>query len=148
MRLILTQEVVGLGDPGDIVEVKDGYGRNYLVPQGMAIAATRGAERQVAEIRRSREARVTRDLESAQEAERSLSDVVVRVPAKAGSSGRLFGAVTESSISKAITAAGGPTVDRRKVSIESPIRSLGRHRVTLRLHPDVTVALSVDVVAG
>ena len=148
MRLILTQEVSGLGDPGDIVEVKDGYGRNYLVPQGFAIAATRGAERQVAEIRRAREARVARDLEVAREAERSLADLVVRVPAKAGSSGRLFGAVTESTISKAIATAGGPSVDRRKVAIESPIRSLGRHQVTLQLHPDVTVPLSVDVVAG
>jgi large subunit ribosomal protein L9 len=148
MKLILTADVPNLGAPGDTVEVKDGYGRNFLVPQGMAIAATRGAEKQVANIRRAREARTVRDIGHANEIKQALQALTVSLPARAGEAGKLFGSVTTADIVAAISKAGGPKLDKRSVVIKHPIKSLGNHAVEVKVHGDVEVSLSVAVVAG
>ncbi|MGN6243675.1 MAG: 50S ribosomal protein L9 [Motilibacteraceae bacterium] len=148
MKLILTQEVAGLGAPGDVVEVKDGYGRNYLVPRGFGIRWTRGAESQVASIRRAREVRDIRDLSSAQAVKGQLEGLSVRLPVRAGQGGRLFGSVTVADIAGAVKAAGGPDVDKRRIEIGNPIKTLGSHSVSVRLHPEVAATVTVDVVAG
>ncbi|MFC6239365.1 50S ribosomal protein L9, partial [Longivirga aurantiaca] len=134
MKLILTQDVNGLGAPGDVVEVKDGYGRNYLLPRGLATAWTKGGEKQVAQIKRARDVREVRDLDSAQAIKSSLEGLKVKVPARAGDSGRLFGAITVGDVVSAVEAAGGPSVDKRKVTIVSPIKVLGSHKVEVRVH--------------
>ena len=148
MKLILTQDVPGLGAPGDAVEVADGYGRNYLVPQGLAIRATRGAEKQVATLRRAREVREVRDLTHAKELSTQLAALTVRLPARSGEGGRLFGSVTAGDVVKAVHAAGGPKLDRRLVSLPTPIKSLGAHTVSVKVHPDVEASIAVDVVAA
>ncbi|MDP9396121.1 MAG: 50S ribosomal protein L9 [Actinomycetota bacterium] len=148
MKLILTQEVTGLGAPGDVVEVKDGYGRNYLMPRGLAILWTRGAEKQIASIRKAREVREVRDLGQAKDIKAQLEGLRVRLPVRAGESGRLFGSVTVADIVDAVKAAGGPAIDKRRVEIGSPIKNLGPHRVNVRVHPDVQASLAVEVVAG
>src|ERR671938_141036 len=117
MKLILTQEVGGLGAPGDVVEVKDGYGRNYLVPRGYAIGWTRGAEKQIEGIRRARQARAIQDAGAAREAKAALEALTVRLPVRAGQAGRLFGSVTTSDIVEAVAAAGGPQLDRRTIQV-------------------------------
>jgi large subunit ribosomal protein L9 len=148
MKLILTQEVAGLGAPGDVVEVKDGYGRNYLVPRGAAIRWTRGAEKQVASIRRGRDVREIADLGSAQAAKGRLEGLQVTLPVKAGDSGRLFGSVTGADIVAAVAKAGGPEVDKRRIEIGSPIKTVGAHQVTVRLHPEVAATVSLDDVGA
>ncbi len=148
MKLILTQEVTGLGSPGDVVEVKDGYGRNYLVPRGLAIAWTKGGEKQVAAIRGARSAREVKSLEEAQQVRAALEGKKVTLPAKAGANGRLFGAVTTADVAEAVAKVGGPKVDRRKVELQQPIKSLGDYSVLVRLHPEVQAKVSVSVVAG
>ncbi len=148
MKLILTQEVASLGGPGDLVEVKDGYGRNYLVPRGLAILATRGAEKQVAQIRRAREVRDIRDLGQAREVAANLAALPVRLSVRAGAGGRLFGSVTAADVVAAVTSAGGPKLDRRRIELTEPIKSIGQHSVAVRLHPEVSAAITVDVVAA
>jgi large subunit ribosomal protein L9 len=148
MKLILTQEVAGLGAPGDVVEVKDGYGRNYLVPRGAAIRWTRGAEKQVSSIKRGRDVREIADLGSAQEAKGRLEGLQVTLPVKAGETGRLFGSVTGADIVAAVAKAGGPQVDKRRIEIGSPIKTVGAHQVTVRLHPEVAATVSLDVVGA
>lgn len=146
MKLILTQEVTGLGTPGDVVEVKDGYGRNYLMPRGLAIAATRGAEKQVATIRRAREVREVRDLGEAREVKGRLEGLSVRLTARTGTGGRLFGSVTAGDIAEAVSAAGGPKVDRRRIELSGPIKSTGTHQVSVRIHDEVIARVDVEVV--
>jgi len=146
MKLILTQEVTGLGGPGDLVEVKDGYGRNYLVPQGLAMLATRGAEKQIATIRRARAVRDVRDLGQARELAGQLAGLTVTLPTRAGTGGRLFGSVTASDVVDAVVAAGGPRLDRRRVELLAPIKSLGTHSVSVKVHADVEATLAVEVV--
>jgi large subunit ribosomal protein L9 len=148
MKLILTQEVTGLGAPGDVVEVKDGYGRNYLVPRGYAVAWTKGGEKQVAAIRGARSAREIKSLEEAQQLRASLERTTVTLPAKAGANGRLFGAITTAAVAEAVAKVGGPKVDRRKVELSQPIKSLGEYSVLVRLHPEVQAKVPVTVVAG
>ena len=148
MKLILTQEVTGLGGPGDLVEVKDGYGRNYLVPQGLAMLATKGAEKQISAIRRAREVREIRDLGQAQEVAGQLGALDVKLTSRAGQGGRLFGSVTAADVVDAVTAAGGPKLDKRRVELLSPIKSLGNHTVSVRLHPEVAAQLTVHVVSA
>jgi len=145
VRLILTQEVGNLGSPGDVVEVKDGYGRNYLVPRGLAIAWTRGGEKQMATIRRARDVREVRDLGSARQVADQLSQLQVRLPTRAGAGGRLFGSITAADVVQAVRSAGGPVLDRRKVEL-APIKSVGRHTVSVSIHPEVTAELTVEVV--
>ena len=148
MKIILTQEVTGLGTPGDVVEVKDGYGRNYLVPRGFAIAWTKGGEKQVEAIRKARSAREIKSLEEAQQVRAALEGRKVTLPAKAGANGRLFGAVTTADVAEAVAKVGGPKVDRRKVELQQPIKSLGDYSVLVRLHPEVQAKVAVSVVAG
>ena len=148
MKLILTQEVPGLGAPGDVVEVKDGYGRNYLIPQRFAILATRGAEKQVASIKRGREVREVRDLGSAREIANQLSALQVKLPVRAGDGGRLFGSVTTSDVVGAVSAAGGPSLDKRLIVLEAPIKTVGKHRVSVKVHPEVDATVDVEVVAA
>jgi large subunit ribosomal protein L9 len=145
-KLILTHEVTGLGAPGDVVEVKAGYARNYLLPRGLATAWTRGAAKQVDAIRRARQARQVATVEEAQALRERLESSPVVVSAKAGASGRLFGAITTSDIAAAVAAAGGPAIDRRKIEIAQPIKSLGEHQVQLRLHEALVARLDVQVV--
>ena len=145
-KIILTHEVSGLGAPGDVVEVKDGYARNYLFPRGLATAWTKGAAKQIEAIRRARKAREISSLDGAREIRDRLQAQPVVVPAKAGASGRLFGAVTTSDIAAAVAAAGGPTLDRRKIEIPQPIKALGDHQVQVRLHEDVAAQIDVRVV--
>jgi large subunit ribosomal protein L9 len=148
MKLILTKEVANLGSPGDIVEVKDGYGRNYLVPQGMAIAWTRGAEKQIGQIKRAREVREVRDHGHAEQLRRDLEGLKVTVPAKAGESGQLFGSVSTKDIAQAIKKAGGPDVDRQRIALDHVIKHVGIHQVTVRLHTDVSATVDVTVSAS
>ena len=148
MKLILTQDVSGLGAPGDVVEVAPGYGRNYLVPQGLAILATRGAEKQIATIRRAREVREVRDLGHAKEIQGQLAGLSVRLPARSGDGGRLFGSVTSSDVVEAVNKAGGPKLDRRLVTLAAPIKALGNHTVTVKVHPEVEATLTLEVVAA
>jgi large subunit ribosomal protein L9 len=145
MKLILTNEVTGLGEPGDVVEVKGGYGRNYLIPRGLAMRWTRGAEKQIDLIRRARSAREIRSQDDARAAAVTLSGLTVRIRVRAGAQGRLFGSVSSSDIADAVRAAGGPELDRRRIEIATPIRTVGHHQVTVRLHPEVTATLEVDV---
>ncbi|MEV0582494.1 50S ribosomal protein L9 [Nonomuraea sp. NPDC050310] len=148
MKLILTTEVSGLGAPGDVVEVKDGYGRNYLLPRGYAILWTRGGEKQIGSIKKARDAREIRDLGTAKEVAGQLGGLKVKLTTRAGDSGRLFGSVTTSDIADAVKQAGGPALDRRRIEIVNPIKSVGSHRISVKLHPEVSASLDVEVVAG
>ncbi|MER7459073.1 50S ribosomal protein L9 [Micromonospora sp. NPDC126480] len=145
MKIILTQEVSGLGSPGDIVEVKNGYGRNYLLPQGFAIAWTKGAEKQVTLIKRARSAREIRDLGHANEVKGQLEGLKVTLKARAGDGGRLFGSVTPTEVVEAVKAAGGPTLDRRRLELPGHIKSTGSYPVRIRLHPEVTATFDLSV---
>lgn len=150
MKLILTAAVDNLGVPGDIVEVKAGYGRNYLLPRGLAIVATRGAEKQIEGIRRAQEAREIRDLDHAREVKAKLDSLDnVSVAVKASESGKLFGSVTNADIADAVRKASGQAVDKRAVELApGQIKSLGKHTVDIALHPQITAHVSVEVVAG
>jgi large subunit ribosomal protein L9 len=146
MKLILTQQVAGLGGPGDIVEVKDGYGRNYLVPRRFAIQWTRGAEKQVELIRKARSAREIASLDHAKELAAQLNRLKVNLQSQAGSNGRLFGSVTAASIADAVKAAGGPDLDRRRIEVPHPIKTVGGHEVSVRLHPEVSATINLNIV--
>jgi large subunit ribosomal protein L9 len=148
MKLILTQEVSGLGEPGEVVEVKDGYGRNFLMPRGLAVPWTKGGEKQVSSIRKARQSREIKTLDEAKQVKARLESGPVTVPARAGSSGRLFGAVTPADIADAVSAAGGPALDRRKVEVPQSIKSLGEYTVHVRLHADLRADVKVTVVAA
>jgi len=146
MKIILTQEVSGLGAPGDIIEVKDGYGRNYLLPQGFAMSWTKGAEKQVTLIKRARSAREIRDLGHANEVKGQLEGLKVGLTARAGDGGRLFGSVTPAEIVDAVRTAGGPALDRRRLELPGHIKAVGTYPVTVKLHPDVTARFDLTVV--
>ena len=151
MKLILTAEVDHLGVSGDIVEVKDGYGRNFLLPRGLAIVASRGAERQAEEIRRAREVKAVQGLEHAKELKTALEGLEsVELTVKtAGDSGKLFGSVTAADVVAAIKKAGGPNLDKRTVQLpKAHIKSVGTHPITVRLHPDVNATVALNVVAS
>ncbi|MGI6878977.1 50S ribosomal protein L9 [Microbacterium sp. gxy059] len=146
-KLILTHEVDGLGSAGDVIEVKNGYARNYLIPQGYAVAWTRGGEKQVASIRAAREARAIATHEEAEALKATLEDARVKIAVKAGSEGRLFGSVKPGDVATAVAEAGLGQIDKRKVTIPSPIKSVGNHEVVVRLHDDVSAVISLQVVA-
>ena len=148
MKIILTQEVTGLGAPGDVVEVKDGYGRNYLLPQAFAIRWSKGAEKQITLIKRARSAREIRDLGHANEVRDRLEKLTVRLSARAGSGGRLFGSITTGEVVSAVRSAGGPELDRRRVELPGHIKAVGAYQVQVRLHPEVTAKFALDVVAA
>jgi large subunit ribosomal protein L9 len=145
MKLILTQEVSGLGGPGDVVDVKPGYGRNFLLPQGLATPWTRGGEKQVTQIKRARTKRAVRDRDHALEVKAALESAPVVLAARAGGEGRLFGSVTVTDIAEAIHI---PGVDKRKIVLSTPIKSVGRHSASIRLHSDVTADVTIDVRAA
>lgn len=149
MKLILTAEVDHLGAAGDTVEVKDGYGRNYLLPRGLAIAASRGAQKQADEIRRARETKTVRDREHADEIKAAIAALgSVQLPVKSSAEGKLFGSVTANDIVTAIKKAGGPNLDKRTVQLpKAHIKATGAHTVGVHLHPEVNVDVTVDVVA-
>ena len=149
MKLILTTDVPGLGAPGDIVEVRDGYGRNFLLPQGKAITSTKGAEKQVATIKRAQLAREIRGTEHANEVKQALEKLTVTITARTTGDGtKLFGSITAIDVAAAIKSAGGPTVDRRTIDTGGHIKSVGAHPVSVKLHPGVTATVPVKVVAG
>ncbi|WKG03533.1 50S ribosomal protein L9 [Mycolicibacterium sp. HK-90] len=150
MKLILTAEVEHLGVAGDAVEVKDGYGRNYLLPRGLAIVASRGAERQAEEIRRAREAKTVRGVEHANELKTALEGLgEVSLPVQAAAdTGKLFGSVTAADVVAVIKKAGGPNLDKRTVQLpKAHIKSVGTHPVTVKLHTGVEAKVSLNVVA-
>jgi large subunit ribosomal protein L9 len=147
-KIILTNEVSGLGAAGDIVDVKPGYARNYLIPRGFAIAWTKGGEKDVEQIRRARRIRDIHTIEQANSVKGQLEGVKVKLATRAGDAGRLFGSVTPADIAAAIKAAGGPDVDKRRIEIGSPIKTLGSHRISVRLHPEVAASVDVEVVAA
>lgn len=147
-KLILTNEVAGLGSAGDVVEVKAGYARNYLVPQGLAVAWTRGGEKQVESIRAAREARAIHDREDAVALKNKLEGAAVRLAVTAGAEGRLFGSVKTDHVAQAVKDAGIGELDKRKIQITSPIKSVGEHEATVRLHEDVVAVIKLQVVAA
>lgn len=147
-KLILTQEVTGLGEPGDVVEVKGGYARNYLLPRGFALAWTKGGEKQVETIRAARAARETASLDDAKAQAEALSASPVVLTVKAGDSGRLFGTVQAADVAEAVEAAGLGSIDKRKVEIPEHIKSLGDYTASVRLHPEVAATINLKVVAG
>ena len=148
MKIILTHEVASLGAPGDVVEVKDGYARNYLLPRHLATPWTKGGQKQVDAITKARANRAVQSLEQAKSLKGNLESSVVQVPARAGASGRLFGAVTTAEIADAVKAAGVGTIDRRTVQVATPIRNLGAHQVGVKLHPEVEATVKLDVVTA
>ena len=146
MKLILTQQVDGLGAPGDVVEVKDGYGRNYLIPRGLGLRWTRGGEKTVESIKGARNARAARDADHAVEIKNKLEQGTVNVQVRAGEGGRLFGAVTTAEIADAIAELSGEKVDRRTIVVANPIKSLGAHEVSVKLHDEVAAKVALNVV--
>jgi large subunit ribosomal protein L9 len=149
MKLILTTEVDHLGAAGDTVEVKDGYGRNYLLPRSLAIVATRGAQKQADEIRRARDVKTVRDREHAEELKAAIAALgSVTLAVKTHNSGKLFGSVTSNDVVVAIKKAGGPSIDKRSVHLpKTHIKEIGSHTVAVHLHPGVDIEVVVDVVA-
>lgn len=149
MKLILTTAVENLGEAGDTVEVRDGYGRNFLLPRGMAIVATRGAEKQVEGIRRAQQARLVRDLDHANELKQSLEGLeAVSLTVKSHDSGKLFGSVTAADVAGAIRSAGGPSVEKRNVAFpKGHIKTVGTYPVVVSLHPKVEATIDVAVVS-
>ena len=145
MKLILTAAVDNLGLAGDIVEVKDGYGRNYLVPRGYALRWTKGGEKQIEGIKRSRDAREIRSLDHAQEVRTQLEGLTIQLDVRAGESGKLFGAITPADVASAIKKSGGPLVDKRSIEIGKPIKVTGNHTVGVKLHEAVTAHVAVAV---
>jgi large subunit ribosomal protein L9 len=147
MKLILTHEVSGLGTPGDVVDVAAGYGRNYLIPRGFAMRWTRGAEKEIDLIKRARSVREIRSLDDAKSVAGQLGSLTVRLRRRAGQNGRLFGSVGPSDIADAVKAAGGPELDRRRIEVSDPIKTLGQHQVRVRLHPEVSATVDIDIQA-
>lgn len=148
VSVILRDDVAGLGKRGDIVEVAPGYARNFLVPRGLALKATPGAEAQAAAMRAKRAVRDAKDRESAEEIARRLVSHVVRVVARAGEGGRLFGSVAAAEIVAAVADQTGLEIDRKAVHLDEHIKSTGSHQVVVRLHPEVEFPLTVEVAAS
>ena len=147
-KLILTHEVTGLGAPGDVVDVKNGFARNYLIPQGFAVQWTRGGEKQIDSIKAARAAREHATLEEAQDLKAKLQATPVTLTVKAGEGGRLFGSVKTTDVADAVAAAGLGTVDKRKIEISAPIKSTGDHEATVRLRDDLVATITLKVVAA
>ena len=145
MKIILTHEVAHLGSAGDVVEVKPGYGRNYLLPQGLAIAWTKGGQKQVDSIQRARAARQVHDLEQARSIADQLKHTDAHIVARVGEAGRLFGSITAADVVKAVDSAGGPKVDRRRVELPGTIKSIGTYDISVKLHPEVTAKFKLQV---
>jgi large subunit ribosomal protein L9 len=147
-KVILTTEVSGLGSPGDVVEVKNGFSRNYLVPQGFAVIWSRGGEKQIEQIKAARAAREHATIEEAQDLKSRLEAKIVKLTVKAGQGGRLFGSVKTSDIAKAVEESGIGQVDKRKIEIPTAIKLTGNHEATIRLRDDIVATISLQVVAA
>ncbi|MGA2211444.1 MAG: 50S ribosomal protein L9 [Acidimicrobiales bacterium] len=146
MKLVLRSDVQGLGKRGDIIDVADGYARNHLIPAGRAIPATPKIEVQAKAMRRSRDVKDARDREGAETVARKLVPMVIKIPARAGAEGRLFGSVTTQDVVEAVQQQAGVTLDRRRLTTHDAIRSIGVHEVGVRLHPEVEFRVTVEVV--
>ncbi|WP_066039878.1 50S ribosomal protein L9 [Herbiconiux solani] len=147
-KLILTHEVTGLGSAGDVVDVKNGFARNYLIPKGFAVAWSRGGEKQIEQIKAARTARELATIEEAQHIKQSLENATVKLTVKAGKEGRLFGSVKTSDIADAVSAAGIGSLDKRKIEIPTAIKSVGNHEATVRLRDDLSATINLLVVAA
>ena len=147
MKVILTNEVTGLGTAGDVVDVKDGYARNFLLPRHLATPWTKGGQKQVDAIAKGREVREVKSLEEAKSIKGNLEASPVTVAAHAGTGGRLFGAVSTADIADAVKAAGGPELDRRRIEVQGHIKSTGSYQALVRLHPEVQATVPFEVVA-
>lgn len=148
MKVILTQEVDGWGEPGDLVTVKPGFARNYLFPRGLATAWTKGGQKQVDSIRRARKVREVADLDEAHAIRGRLESGVVRVKVRAGKDGRIFGSVTPTIIAEAIKDANMGDIDKRKIEVRDIIKSTGQTVIKVRLHPEVSARVKIDVVGS
>src|SRR5436305_14701454 len=148
MKVVLRSDVPNVGRKGDSLEVADGHARNFLLPRGMAIKATPGVEEQAASMRRSRDLKDARDREAAEVVARTLVPTVIRIPARAGTEGRLFGSVTAADVVDAVAKQTRVDLDRRRLHLDEPIRSLGTHEVPVKLHSDVEFRITVEVVAS
>ena len=147
MKLILTHDVDMLGKAGEVVEVKDGYGRNYLVPRGYAIKWTKGAQKQIDVIAEARRKRAIDSLETANEIRDALNETAVEIVKAAGDNGRLFGAVSPKEIAEGIEAATGKKVDSRAITVAKPIKSTGAYTATAKLHDDIIATVKLNVKA-
>ena len=147
MKVVLRSDVENVGKKGDILDVADGFARNYLIPKGRAIAATKGIEAQAAAMRRTRDRKDARDREAAEVVARTLVPAVIRIPARAGSEGRIFGSVTSTDVAAAVVEQTGVELDRRRLHLDEPIKVLGTHEVPVKLHADVEFRITVEVVA-
>jgi ribosomal protein L9 len=147
-KLILTHEVTGLGSAGDVVDVKNGYARNYLIPQGFAVAWTRGGEKQVDQIKTARTARELATIEEARDLKAKLEATKVKLTVKAGAEGRLFGSVKTGDVAAAVEAAGIGSLDKRKIELPNPIKAVGIHEATVRLRDDLSAIITLQVVAA
>jgi large subunit ribosomal protein L9 len=147
-KLILTHEVTGLGSAGDVVDVKNGYARNYLIPQGFAVSWTRGGEKQIEQIKAARTARELATIEEAQHVKARLEATKVKLTVKAGAEGRLFGSVKTGDVAAAVEAAGIGSLDKRKIELPNPIKVVGTHEATVRLHEDLSAIITLQVVAA
>jgi large subunit ribosomal protein L9 len=145
VRIVLRSDMGGLGKRGDILEVSDGYARNFLLPKGYAIPANSGVESQANAMRRSRDLRDSRDREAAETVARKLVPQVIKVSARAGSEGKLFGSITSADVVDAVVAQTGVELDRRKLQLDEPIKSLGTHEIPVKLHSDVEFRVTVEV---
>ena len=145
MKVVLRADVSNVGKKGDIIEVADGFARNYLLPKGHAIKATEGIVTQAQAMRRSRDLRDAKDRESAETIARTLVPQVIRLKARAGAEGRLFGSVTAADVAAAVQEQTHVELDRRKLRLDEPIRSLGTHEVPVKLHSDVEFRITVEV---
>ncbi len=148
MKLVLRTDVDQVGKKGDIVDVADGFGRNYLVPNGLAFRATPGVEAQATAMRRGRDVRDAGDRAAAEAVAKSLVPQVITITARSGAEGKLFGSVTTEQIAEAVAAQTGVELDRRKLHLDEPIRALGTHLVPAKLHADVEFPITVEVVAS
>jgi large subunit ribosomal protein L9 len=145
MKIVMRADVDDVGKKGDILDVADGFARNYLIPKGHAFRATKGVEKQAASMRRSRDVQDAKEREAGEAVARVLVPTVVRIPARAGSEGRLFGSVTTADLVEAVKAQTGVDLDRRRVHLDEPIKSLGTHEVPVKLHSDVEFRITVEV---
>ena len=148
MRIVLRTDIDKVGKRGDIIDVADGYARNYLLPKGHAIKATNGVTAQAGAMRRSRDLRDAKDRESAEVVARTLVPMVIRSPARSGPGGKLFGSVTASDVVEAVATQAKVTLDRRRLQLDEPIKSLGTHEVPVKLHADVEFRVTVEVVSS
>ena len=147
MKIILQKEVDKLGVPGDVVDVADGYARNYLIPRKLAAPATKGGVKHSDQLKRAHDDRVRKAVQEAQAQAAQLSANPLRIQAKAGEEGRLFGSITAANVADELSKASGLEVDRKRVMLTEPIRSIGTHEVQVHLHPEVDATVTVEVVS-